>query len=394
MLSLSGYAAIAALILVPIESVPLRFLLFVFSFYAIQLTAVVFHEFGHFLACLVLGELPVLVQIGTGRMLAQLRFGPVTVRFGATTNSGFVLPKHHFENFSRANMLLLYAAGPVVDLLIAGSIMFFLIYTPEDISGVRHFDGQVKPLLIMTAVYVFYYQLWYLFNRSSYEAGHRSDAGGLTSLWPVLNAPDPVRRAYVWMLGEVDPELFNRSFADEDRSADQKHQENDKATEPIHPGWRQAKLGRSELLDLQECYRWLLAQPNVPEDYADEIKDSFVTNVLLFDIRELLPIAEQYSDELLTKDPENLTLLGTRGSVLVALGQIDAGMRMLQRVYASSHSLVDRSISASFLAIAEQLSGNSETARLWLEKAVTADPDCPAVRRAQLALEMGTFRVQ
>ena len=389
LLATAGYVAIAILIFVPFEAGgPLHILLFLLAFFAIQLTAVCLHEFGHLLACIILRELPALVEIGKGDILIQFRFGPIGLRLRATTNSGCVWSKHHFENFNRADMSLLYAAGPLVDLALVALVLWFLAKTPETVLHASHFDHQIKPLLIITGAYIFYYQLWYLFHRSSYKPGEHSDAGGLAALWHLLAAPDNVRRGYVRTANDfVVRELADRPKlpfqADAAGAAITTLSANhDHGIASAIDTTPRSSVGRDEPLDIQAFFQWLLSRPNLPPDHADQVKDAFITNVVRYNLAEQLPLADQYSAELLAKAPDKITYAGSRGSVLVALGQIDAGKPLLENVYAASDSPIDRSISASFLALAEHRSGNPAAARDWLNKAVAANPACPSIKLA------------
>jgi hypothetical protein len=373
LLAATGYLAIWILISIPFDQVPVHIALLLLAFFAIQLTAVCFHEFGHLLACIILRELPALVEIGRGDILKQLRIGPIGFRFRATTNSGCVWSRHHLENFNRADMSVLYAAGPIVDFALVAAVLWFLANPPESVLNAPQFDYQVKPLLIMTAAYIFCYQLWYLFHRSSYSPGQHTDAGGLAALWPLLDAPTNVRRGYIRAANDV----VDGEFVQNDESRPRAEESSARSDVDSSSG------DGDDLLNLNAYYLWLLARPNLSSDYTDHLKDAFITNVLLHNLTDQLPLADRYSAELLAKAPDNITYAGGRGSVLVALGQIDAGKPLLESCYAQSGSATDRSISASFLALAEHRSGNPAAAIEWLDKAVAANPNCPSVKLAK-----------
>ncbi len=379
LLVLLGYIAIVVLIFVPFEPVPIHLLLLLFAFFAIQFTAVLLHESGHLIACILLGELPATLQIGKGAVLKGIRFGPITIRLHATTNSGLVWSRHHFKNFNRADMFVLYAAGPVVDILVVGAVLWFLSRTPESFLKAAHFDHQIKPLLIITAVYVFYCQLSYLFHRSSYAFGQHSDAGGLVTLWPILGAPEPVRRGYVVMAnaGYSEDQGIGAPPGPDERRSETELSTGTEGIETCSP-WK--RLQPAEIADLQAYYDWLI--PKLPPEYANQFMDTFITNVVVYDLADQLAAADRYSAALIESEPNKITYIGSRGSVLIALGQIEAGKALLEKVYAESNSGNDRCISAAYLALAEQRLGNRTEAEAWFERAVAVGLDCPVIQLA------------
>ena len=355
LLVLLGYCAWAVLFFVTVEAAVLRVGFFVFSFFAIQFTAVFLHEMGHLLACIAIGDIPATLVIGTGPLLEQFRLGPVTFRFNSTTNSGLVASRYRFETFHLANFHLLYASGPLMDLLALAGVIFCLVSTPEVMLQTAHYDEQIKPLLIIAGSYLFYCHLSYLLRKSSYSVGAYSDAGGLTTLRPILAAPEEIRRACITVANAHDH--ITGKFSD-----------------PLPPSF---------FNDMEMYHRWTLDQPNITPEYADILKDSFVTTVLLYGWEPLLPLADAYSAQLLESSPDSITYKGSRGSVLIDLGKLHEGKALLEEVFTKSKAKHDRCIAAAFLAIAEYRLDNIASAEAWLEKAAEIDPESHAVTRAR-----------
>lgn len=354
-LSALGFLAVAVLVFVPVESVLLRVSLLVLSFFAIQLTAVFLHELGHLLACVFLRELPATLEMGTGEVLKEFKLGQISIRCRATTNSGLVRSKFRIRNFNRRDFFLLYASGPAMDIFGLGVVLKLLVSTPQFWLDLPHFDEQIKPLLIVTGCYLFYCHLSYLTRRSSFCPGENTDIGGLSTLWPILGAPEEIRHAYV--------RLANASESAEIHTCNGSEREGEGA-------------------DLQTYYQWMLEQPNAGAEEAVRLKDAFITSVLLNGYAAQLPLADRYSAELFAQYPNDVRIMGSRGGVLVALGEIEKGKPLLEKCFAESKSNFDRAISAAFLAIAEGRSGNRAQEKLWLSKAIAADPHCQAIRLA------------
>src|SRR5262249_2848238 len=125
-------------------------------------------------------------------------------------------------------------------------------------------------------------------------------------------------------------------------------------------------------------YRRALPQAGSGSEARRLLLDSFATGVLLAGATEYLPEADSYSAELLRDYPNDWTLRGTRGSVLIETGRIEEGMAMLREVMENDDSVFDRAISAAFLALGEIRRQRPAAARQWLVQARDLDPRCVA----------------
>ena len=173
-----------------------------------------------------------------------------------------------------------------MDLLSLGTVLWCLISPPEFLLQLVYFDDQIKPFLIVTGCYLFYYHLSYLTRPSSFSSGEGTDASGLSTLWPVLAAPDHIREAFVRLCNQNDG-----------RSGDESSNE------------VSAEAGQ----DLQTYYDWAFQQPKLTTESVDLLKDSFITSVILCGYTAQLRLADKYSSELLAAEPNSLTYQGSRG---------------------------------------------------------------------------------
>jgi len=90
---------------------------------------------------------------------------------------------------------------------------------------------------------------------------------------------------------------------------------------------------------------------------------------------------DELSLELLEADPANISIRGTRASVLVDLGRIDEGNAMLKEVLEKTTSTIDKTYANIFLALAEKQRGKLESAHEYARNAAKTDPGCPALKR-------------
>lgn len=68
--------------------------------------------------------------------------------------------------------------------------------------------------------------------------------------------------------------------------------------------------------------------------------------------------------------------------VLVDLGQLDEGIKLLKESYQNCDADRSKAINAAYLAIAEHRYGNDEIAKRYLEAAAKYDPKCLFLKRA------------
>ena len=137
-------------------------------------------------------------------------------------------------------------------------------------------------------------------------------------------------------------------------------------------------------------YRTVLSRSNLSTDQRCAVLDAFVTYVLMHGTSEFLAEADRYSEELFRLKPDEWTIKGTRGSVLVEKGDLAAGAAMLKDVMANDSNSFDRAISASFLALAELKQNNRPEALRWLTISRESGSDCASTLRIAALLESKT----
>jgi len=116
--------------------------------------------------------------------------------------------------------------------------------------------------------------------------------------------------------------------------------------------------------------------------------DAFATVVLLSGASAYLPEADKYSRELAEAKPNDSNVLATRGSILVELGRVDDGLKILQSVYEREQCPFNRGLAAAFMALGYARRSDLESARHWVRLAREVDPDCVPLERIE-----GTFKV-
>jgi hypothetical protein len=145
-------------------------------------------------------------------------------------------------------------------------------------------------------------------------------------------------------------------------------------------GWTVRQIEPESLL---QAYRQVLESPGLSMEERCTTLDGFVTTVLMFGAQQYLEEAKRYSAELFNTKPTDLSVKGTRGSVLIEIGEYEAGRGMLIEVMDNDPSSFDRGIAASFLAYASLKQGALEDGIEWLHAARKLDPNCPVIDRCE-----------
>ena len=133
-------------------------------------------------------------------------------------------------------------------------------------------------------------------------------------------------------------------------------------------------------------YRRTLNQKGLPAELRLLVLDAFVTCVLMLDASDHIAEAERYSEELFRARPNEWTVKGTRGSVLIQMGELEEGEKLLGEVVESDPLAFDRAIAASYIALAQIKRGQLEDASVWLDKARVFDAACVPMKRFEKML--------
>lgn len=105
---------------------------------------------------------------------------------------------------------------------------------------------------------------------------------------------------------------------------------------------------------------------------------------------ELLSEADAYSKEAFSAAPWAASLIGTRGTVLVEMGQLQEGAKLLKEAFEKHHVIRNKALNACHLAIAYARMGDRDQAGKYLKLARELDSQCPLLGRAEVELGRNT----
>jgi hypothetical protein len=349
------------------EEPPFASALFVFGLLASVTISIVLHELAHFYAAKFLGLAPWCISLGSGTVVFDKQLSGWRLVLRAIPYAGaiypFLLP--HQEHETRGKRFLMTLAGPSANAVLLAIFALFASSLPE--AG--HSPTMLPQCAIPTEMLLAnaYLLLVSLIPFRPTINGLRTPNDGLQLILLVLGRTDRV-----WQSGNSDTSTATAGTTNR----------------PSAPGW-DWMVGQVRPEALLEAYRRQLDNPGLSISDRCLLLDAFATCVLMYGAITFLPEAEQYSEELMGYRPNEWTIKGTRGSVLVEKGHLDAGIAMLTEVVAQDPSLFDRAIAASFLALAEWKRNNRQAAAEWLQRSLEFDPKCVSARRISSILNSG-----
>lgn len=137
------------------------------------------------------------------------------------------------------------------------------------------------------------------------------------------------------------------------------------------------QMARGEHRDSRETFLRLL---EADHDKQPGFRYILLNNIAYLDIflndSALLPEADQFSAEALKNLPWFPAIIGTRGTVLVELGNLDEGIVLLKKAMSLHVDAQGKAVNACHLAVAEFRRGDLNAARKYLNSARTLDSKC------------------
>jgi hypothetical protein len=109
---------------------PLNFVVLVLYVYTALFIVIFVHEMGHLVAAVLQNRQPEMVAVGVGRMLWKQQHGKLSFVVGLLPLSGFVLTPEH-ERWTRREIFIFAAAGPLANVLLALLLMFLRNVVPS-----------------------------------------------------------------------------------------------------------------------------------------------------------------------------------------------------------------------------------------------------------------------
>ncbi len=339
--------------------------------------ALILHELGHLVCARAIGWQPVRLAIGVGTPLATRQWGPVKVTFGARFTGGYVGAIAQERAWYRGQNFLFSAAGPAASALFVVGLGWLLARDPRVL--------RIHPDLESTCLWVLvaecFFLLFNLFPRMIQLDGRALPNDGL-SMWRTLFASrheldQQFALHLAAQVAQLAPQEPAKALALLERVAESFGWGNNLELAkilwlfPHNPDAARAEWRRIEQME------------RIGDCGPIEILDMLAGIPVFYGLRQLIPEALAAIEKALALDPQRITLRGTKASLLIENGEIEAGERMLEEVCAHSPSENDQAICTYYLALAQKKKGSGEEAvrQLWAAKAKY--PKCPVAARIE-----------
>ena len=336
------------------------------------------HELGHALVGRAVGLYVMRIRIGFGRIVLRRTILGIPVEVAQLPIGGltFVIPKR--RAFARLRVLASVLAGPAVNLAIVVAVAAMF---PERLDGERFARGFAP----VTAV--FYANLCVLaVNLVPYKVttmlGDRIwTDGGLLLTIPFLRPArvDALLASYFAARGQACREAGDlrgsRRWA---RHGLSRYPEN----QPLAINYGVSLSDMHDYDGARDVYGRLLEQELEPGHRAVVLNNLACTDFYC----ERFAEADEASAEAIRLVGWLPALMGTRGSVLVAVGRAEEGQPLLERAFAEPDARPrDIAVNACSLALARLQLGDRAGAEAYAATARQLDPDCRLHERVERA---------
>ena len=351
---------------------------------------IVIHELAHALVARLLGMRVYSISIGLGKTLAEGRFLGMHWQWHALPLAGGTSVAGPPGRLDRLKLWLTYLAGPGVHavLVLAAMGLQQLLIVGESGSGLLL---EASGLVYETNLVLLLFNLLPIQSPSSLGP-IGSDGWNLLKL-PFAN-PDEIelRRSSYYVMEAL--EAIRRRDPTSARQWIDQAQRRFPASLPASTGlgYVLAKLGDFDAA--RQIFAAALAAGSAlkPARRYVLLNNIAYSHAILRDA-ERLDEADRFSTEAYQNAPWMSPFVGTRGTVLVALGRVEEGIALLRRAMETADDAGGKAENACQLAIAEVLHGDLISAQHYLELAKRWNPEGALIAAATRQLDQATRSV-
>jgi tetratricopeptide (TPR) repeat protein len=358
-----------------------RFLATLFLINAFLILTIVPHELGHVLAARLLGWRVFAVVIGLGKQVFKFRLSGIIFSFHWLPIAGITQTAPTDTRWFRLKRFFVYLAGPMVNAAIAGIILLIWSEAWHDFG----LWGLPRPARLC-----FLANLWVM----------------AANLWPhqsrtMKMAMDGKQLLKTFSRKKEDiEELLAMRFALEAVMRREEYKDSAGAFDWCKKGLALFPqnvhllnvsgvlcLDEGDYRRAREIFCELLPREAKPDGTRFSILNNIAYVDALLGTPDLLPEADAYSKEAYAGAPWVPFITGTRGTVLVAMGQLEPGIKLLKESFERAWTLRSKAENACHLAMAHARLGKHQEARKYLNLAQQLDAQCRLIKRAEAELQ-------
>jgi Tfp pilus assembly protein PilF len=357
-------------------------LLFFGILYLTVVLAVLPHELGHALAALAVGMRLFNVTIGwSGRALFVRRIFGYDVIFRRIPLGGSALTTPKTIRFARLRFFVVVLSGPMVNVLLVVLGVWLINELADDAIAPWAIVAFICGNTFLVAISLFPMRFW--------RGKRRIPNDGLLLLQTIRMPRSKIEEWHsATFCCEAAEALERGNISDAERWLAKGLDAYPENT------WKQsmeaAVLNRQRKhREARDAYFVILNRPELPPGTQANLWNNIAWTDLMIGDPTLLEEADSFSRQALEEEPWSSYIRGTRGSVLIELGQIEAGVRLVKQAF-QENDRNSQALSACYLATAEIRQGNIRSALEYIHKARKRDPNCPLLERTMKGIERVT----
>lgn len=356
--------------------------------WVVYLGSVLLHELGHALVARAVNLRPIVLLSGAGPRL-RLRLAGVALNLGILPADGLVqVVSETPQPKLKWRLLAVYMAGPAVFLA-----LWWIGYVPLGHQWMALKAGSDDWMMPGAAlVIVNFLFLLSSANPLSVRGDVGTPAGDMMQIARLPRLPQAQVNGLV-LAAEVTEVL--QLMALERYAVAFEAARHHRAVSPGN--WiARLQLGTLFLLgrDYEAAFRELSAIRNDPALSGEAglglaaalVANNYAWACYMLDDPTLLDDADRASAEAYQRRPNAASILGTRGSILVARGRVEEGKPLLQRALKLHYMRAPKATNLVGLALAALQQGHRKRARRLLTDAQRLDPDCELLSRGEREL--------
>lgn len=330
---------------------------------------VIVHEVAHAVAASLTGLRVFGIVIGVGKKIWSGKFLGTDWTINLFPLSGITGIGARPVPYARWKLFFVYLAGPASHVVLMFVFLILWLIVPAWVPGQRLFGPLIFANILLAAVSLFPY-------KAATLAGMQGSDGWQLLHVPFLKDSELTQHHVGYFLGE----------------AVQSYRANDlgRANEWVHKALSldnnsgiarnilgMIQMARREFASSRETFLQLLGTENAKEP---GLRYLLLNNIAYLDALlhdpSLFPEADQFSAEALKHMPWAGAVVGTRGTVLAEMGQLDEGIALLKKSMAMHPEKQGKALNACHIASGELRRGDHEEASKYLATAKVLDPDC------------------
>ncbi len=360
------------------------YLLNLFFFYLFLVVTILPHELGHAFAARLLGFKVSKIVMGFGKTIFTKKLFGIEIEFRPILLGGVTLAAHKDKDWFRLKQFGFILAGPLVNVLL---ILFICLLFPATdfwrFGNLMH-GLALAQIFLYTNIYKLIVNLW---PRTILTSAGKipSDGLSLCKTWFLeQKAMDDNHAA--WFLIEA-LELQRKGQPVEAIAWIEKGLQ----LYPENINLQNCNgiflIEAREYEKARECFLKLLSQTNNPLTTQAFFQNNIAYVDALSGRADLLAEADDFSQKTLAILGWHPAIKGTRGTVLLELGDFDQAIPLLLAAMNEQVEISNKAQNACFISIAEAKRGDLTAGKKYLDEARRLMPTCFLLERAENVLK-------